>query len=998
MSRHFVVGLFLHTYLALGIVRVHNEKMGRVSMDRMGASAEASADLLFRRTYAAADSLFKRVGLDKTYGMRPAEFSEVMESSWPTSSNASCQDAQPGSMCYHAAAWLQDKGVVNHPEWYPSLSEGSTMQEVQFVLYAMGKAFCPMPCQARFAKPVEDSPDDRVLEVEGGRQVESEAYELSESEQCGDIQEGDWCYLSIMWLKHVGLEKHPDWYPTLIHESSAQKFQAVLHAEHKVGCPMPCSSNSSALASVVEQVATTTGQDVARAVVSPSVKRVDETWTECNNARLGSQCYEAITHVMNESLWKTPEEFPELSPDVTRSEVQEHLYLRGQFGCDRPCPQEQIKKIYRTERVKKSADDMTVEELARYLTHEWDGYVDADEYTSRVATHVVSDKERAFEEYTNAVAANGAPAKEDAEDANASASAGVLSEEDYLPSESEKDVVQEPSGARLPAGDASDECRDSLTGDVCYSAVTWARRVGILQRPKFYPGLSENSTFKDFQAHLHKVRGSICHKPCPDTAGAPPLLWADGAWARRLPDALSAEDGAAAEENATAALTPVEAAPAPVAAAFPEPTSQIPDWQNSTLNSTLEEPAQEQPITEEEILQENKRLRAEVEALTTSEPPLESQRSDRRSKSKQELGATVEATVGFGFSEESLPFVDQDGQGANLTVEEPAPQPEAAAEDEDERLAREEFERQAEAERQLEANSTVQEPAPQPEAAAEDEDERLAREEFERQAEAERPPQAHVTKEATAEEQQVPSPDEQQAPPEITEEAMQQEKSEAEAVTLKEPLPMIDGDGREAESAAEEPAPHPEAATEDAKSSTKEPAPQSEAAEEAAAEAKAAEEAAKAASETKGADQAADVASDASAAEQAAKAAEEPTRQRRRRRRLPQRPRRPWRRRGTPQRQRLQLRPRPQRRRRRFSRRPRLPRMLLRRSELQRRQRQPRSQKTALTRGGHNLLLRRQRPRHWSRRQSRHPSRHTFMMVQASLARVTCRPASRPTT
>jgi len=83
---------------------------------------------------------------------------------------------------------------------------------------------------------------------------------------------------------------------------------------------------------------------------------------------------------MNESLWKTPEEFPELSPDVTRSEVQEHLYLRGQFGCDRPCPQEQIKKIYRTERVKKSADDMTVEELARYLTHEWDGYVDADEY------------------------------------------------------------------------------------------------------------------------------------------------------------------------------------------------------------------------------------------------------------------------------------------------------------------------------------------------------------------------------------------------------------------------------------------------------------------------------------------------------------------------------------------------------------------------------------------------------------------------------------------
>jgi hypothetical protein len=537
------------------------------TMGRMGVYAEASADLLFRRTYAAADSLFRRVGLDRTYGMRPAEFSEVIESSWPVSSNASCQDAQPGSMCYHATAWLHDKGVVNHPEWYPSLSEESTMSEVQFTLYALGKAFCPMPCKARFAKPLEESPDDRVLEVDdSGRQVESEAYELSEPEECGETVEGDWCYLSIMWLKHVGLGKHPDWYPTLLGESSMEKFQSVLHDEHKVGCPLPCSNSS-----VVEQATTTPPRQDARAVVSPSAKRVDTVFKQCKNARKGSSCYDAITQVIDVGLMNNPEEYPELTPDVTRLEVQEHLFLRGQFECERPCPSEKIEKLGRPRMVKKSADDMTVEELSRYLSHEWDGYVDSDEYTSSVATHVRSAQERAFEDYTNAVAQDGRqgqPVEEDAnaaaervwEGANAAAAGGVA------PAEGEMD--QQPpvaaEGALVPerdqkslenqglsAGDAADGCRDTSDGELCYSAVTWARKVGIIERPKWYAGLSQNSTFKDFQAYLHKERGSLCQMPCPDAADALPLVWSDGAWAFRLPDPPAAEGDALAGENVT---------------------------------------------------------------------------------------------------------------------------------------------------------------------------------------------------------------------------------------------------------------------------------------------------------------------------------------------------------------------------------------------------------------------------------------------------------------
>jgi len=129
--------------------------------------------------------------IDETYGLSEDEFAAVMESSWkPKPGNvtlaaqgadkdhkASCEDAQLGSMCYHATAWLQAEGLAKHPSWYPSLSGDSTLQDVQSVLYALGKAGCPKPCETRVAQTQVESPGDRVLEIDSnGRQVLSEAY------------------------------------------------------------------------------------------------------------------------------------------------------------------------------------------------------------------------------------------------------------------------------------------------------------------------------------------------------------------------------------------------------------------------------------------------------------------------------------------------------------------------------------------------------------------------------------------------------------------------------------------------------------------------------------------------------------------------------------------------------------------------------------------------------------------------------------------------------
>ncbi|CAK0849492.1 unnamed protein product [Prorocentrum cordatum] len=59
-------------------------------------------------------------------------------------------------------------------------------------------------------------------------------------------------------------------------------------------------------------------------------------------------------------------------------------------------------------------------------------------------------------------------------------------------------------------------CSTSTQGDECYEKVMWAMRTGIKQHPKWYIPLTSNSSFEDFQQHLHTVDrlSDVCPKPC----------------------------------------------------------------------------------------------------------------------------------------------------------------------------------------------------------------------------------------------------------------------------------------------------------------------------------------------------------------------------------------------------------------------------------------------------------------------------------------------------
>ncbi|CAK0818742.1 unnamed protein product [Prorocentrum cordatum] len=318
-------------------LRLHASTAGMQSMESGGSLAEA-----VRRCLDQALS-----------GPRHAD---------PHAAGASCEDAQPGSACYGAVAWLRQEGFDRHPEWYPEYGSTNTFREVQDMLHRLGKSSCPRPCLSIPEEEEGSSEDGEVIELEdGGRQVQSRAHRLATSEGCHDAAEGEWCHKSIAWLQEKGLAKHPDWYPELSPRSSRYEIQRKLHAEGKSDCPRPCEGLP---------------EPVPR---EPPAR--EESSGDCHDALPDSRCYTAVAYGLAEGLAKHPEVYPGLLTTASFKQVQESLYLQDRFGCERPCPEPAAPRRARwvdEPRIEQRAtptrvQDMSEDQLRSYLDGDWNG-------------------------------------------------------------------------------------------------------------------------------------------------------------------------------------------------------------------------------------------------------------------------------------------------------------------------------------------------------------------------------------------------------------------------------------------------------------------------------------------------------------------------------------------------------------------------------------------------------------------------------------------------
>lgn len=59
-------------------------------------------------------------------------------------------------------------------------------------------------------------------------------------------------------------------------------------------------------------------------------------------------------------------------------------------------------------------------------------------------------------------------------------------------------------------------CKTAERNDVCWKSVVWGATEGIRDHAEWYPGLTAESSFEEFQLKVHKDPDTKCpHRPCP---------------------------------------------------------------------------------------------------------------------------------------------------------------------------------------------------------------------------------------------------------------------------------------------------------------------------------------------------------------------------------------------------------------------------------------------------------------------------------------------------
>jgi len=264
-----------------------------------------------------------------------------------------CQVAQAGSDCHKAVEYLRSQGFKAHPTWYPGYTSETSFEEVQDMLHGLEKAECPKPCAAQFSTSRNKAAGPVKFD-------------------CRDTVEGDLCYISVAWLKEVGFELHPDWYPGVDKDSSVASIQAQLHRNGKSDCSQPCAPTEAA------QEKAKAHMEMASQAQSAQAQEVQD--DDCLDATIGTQCYADVSYGLAEGVRNHPQFYEGLTEHSNFKHVQEFLYLNNRSLCERPCPIQKMSldmmvNHYEDMREKKRVQDMSTDELSRYLNGDWDGYV-----------------------------------------------------------------------------------------------------------------------------------------------------------------------------------------------------------------------------------------------------------------------------------------------------------------------------------------------------------------------------------------------------------------------------------------------------------------------------------------------------------------------------------------------------------------------------------------------------------------------------------------------
>jgi len=111
---------------------------------------------------------------------------------------------------------------------------------------------------------------------------------------------------------------------------------------------------------------------------------VADTEQPCFDAVVGDHCREALEWSKAVGINKHPDWYPNLTAESSLREVQWSLWLRSKAGCREPCPEPTTTTATTTTLPRMNVEDMSVDQLQKFINKEWDGRISKDASDERI--------------------------------------------------------------------------------------------------------------------------------------------------------------------------------------------------------------------------------------------------------------------------------------------------------------------------------------------------------------------------------------------------------------------------------------------------------------------------------------------------------------------------------------------------------------------------------------------------------------------------------------
>ncbi|CAK0888826.1 unnamed protein product [Prorocentrum cordatum] len=275
-----------------------------------------------------------------------------------------------------------------------------------------------------------------------------------------------------MWR---GVLHQPERYPGLSGLSSFEQFQAALHSDPRAGCARPCPSRG--------PTATPAPRRGRPAALADG---------QCGAPLGADACYAKVHAAIRYDVARHPELYPALAEGSGLAELREALRGWGELAepCRRPCgaarePRGEPERMPAAMQLAKRDCHTTIEGEPCHREVRWAMWAMRAGILERPEWYPNLSIDSSFEDFQSFL--HGLSA---------------LSH-----------VCPAPCKAQAAAAQT---CHTAEPGESCHTEVTWAMTQGIRERPRWYPNLTQDSSFEDFQAFLHGLDlwSQTCPRPC----------------------------------------------------------------------------------------------------------------------------------------------------------------------------------------------------------------------------------------------------------------------------------------------------------------------------------------------------------------------------------------------------------------------------------------------------------------------------------------------------